>query len=100
MISTFTIPENYNDSQQQLQNNPPQENKFRLTCPRCGSHNVNLSAVAEQQKRGCLSVLLIIILLFIPIIGWIAIFMLLRGRKSETVTYAICQSCGNRWEVK
>lgn len=68
-----------------------------MVCPNCGSQNVSIQAVAEQKKRGCLSVLLIIILLLIPIIGWIALIILLRGRKSTTVTYALCQNCGNRW---
>jgi cytochrome b561 len=57
---------------------------------------MDIQAVAEIRKRGCLSVLLYIILLCLPIIGWIALFMLLRGRKSKTVSIAVCQSCGKR----
>lgn len=70
-----------------------------MICPKCKSENVILQPVAETKKRGCLAVLLYIILLFIPVIGWIALFMLLRGRKSSTITYAVCQQCGNRWKV-
>ncbi len=70
-----------------------------MVCPKCQSSNIMTQAVAEQKKRGCLSVLLILILICIPIIGWIALFMLLRGKKSKTVTYAVCQNCGNRWKV-
>ena len=33
------------------------------------------------------------------VIGWIALFMLLRGRKSKTASYAVCQDCGCRWKV-
>lgn len=70
-----------------------------MVCPKCQSENVSVQAVAEQKKRGCLSVLLIIILICIPIIGWIGLFCLLRGKKSKTVTYAVCQKCGNRWII-
>lgn len=68
-----------------------------MKCRKCGSENVQVQAVAETKKRGCLSVLLYIILLCIPVIGWIALFMLLRGRKSKTKNYHVCQNCGKRW---
>lgn len=70
-----------------------------MKCPRCGSENVQVQAVSEIKSRGCFTVLLYIILLFVPIVGWIALFMLLRGQKSKTVNYAVCQTCGNRWKV-
>lgn len=70
-----------------------------MTCPKCNSENVNVQAVAEMKKRGCITVLIYIILICIPIIGWIALFMLLRGRNSKTVQYAVCQNCGNKWKV-
>lgn len=70
-----------------------------MVCPKCGSENVQVQAVAETKKRGCFVVLLYIFLLCIPVIGWIALFMLLRGKKSKTVSYALCQNCGNRWKV-
>lgn len=71
-----------------------------MICPKCGNDNVQMQAVAEQKKRGCLTVLLFLILICIPILGWIVLFSLLRGKKSKTRTYAVCQSCGNRWEIK
>ncbi|MGN1432690.1 MAG: LITAF-like zinc ribbon domain-containing protein [Ruminococcus sp.] len=70
-----------------------------MVCPKCQSENVTIQAVAEQKKRSCLSVLLIIILICIPIIGWIGLFFLLRGKKSKTISYAVCQNCGNRWKI-
>lgn len=70
-----------------------------MQCGRCGSLNVQVQAVAETRRRGCFTVLLYIILLFIPIVGWIALFCLLRGQRSVTRGYAVCQTCGNRWQV-
>ena len=70
-----------------------------MVCKRCGSPNVFVTAVAEQRPRGCLLTLLYIFLLCIPIIGWIALFFLIRGRRSKTVTYAVCQTCGKRKRV-
>lgn len=69
-----------------------------MICPKCGGE-MQVQAVAEIQKRGCFTVLLYIILLFIPIIGWIALFMLLRGKKSKTFSYAVCQNCGYKEKV-
>ncbi len=70
-----------------------------MFCSKCGSNNVTNQVVAENKKRGCFTVLFYIVLLCIPIIGWIALFCLIRGTKSKTVTYAVCQNCGKRWKV-
>lgn len=70
-----------------------------MKCPNCGNENVQVQAVSEMRSRGCLTVFIYLILLFIPIIGWIALIMLLRGRKSKTVSYAVCQNCGHRWKA-
>lgn len=66
-----------------------------MTCPKCGTP-LQAQVTSETQKRGCLTVILYIILLFIPIVGWIALFCLLRGKKSKTVTYMVCPNCGYR----
>lgn len=70
-----------------------------MICPKCKSENVNIQAVSELKRRGCLTVILYIILLCIPVIGWIALILLLRGRKSKTVNYCVCQNCGHRWKA-
>ena len=44
-----------------------------MICPKCGSDRVQVQLVSEIRKRGCLSVLLYLILLCIPVIGWIAL---------------------------
>lgn len=39
-----------------------------IICPKCGSPDVSVQAVAEQKKRGCLTVLMYIVLLCLPIV--------------------------------
>ena len=62
-------------------------------CPKCGGE-LNYQIVAEQKGRGCLMTLLWIALLFIPIIGWIALAMLWKSHKSKTRSWGVCQKCG------
>lgn len=45
-----------------------------IRCPWCGSPNVHVQAVSEVKQRGCFTVLLYLILLCIPVVGWIALF--------------------------
>lgn len=70
-----------------------------MLCQKCGSSNVQTQAVAENKKRGCLSTLLYVFLLCVPVIGWIALFMLIRGNKSKTQVYAVCQNCGYKQKL-
>ena len=42
--------------------------------------------------------LLYLILICIPIIGWIILISLVRGQKSQTKTVAVCQTCGYQYE--
>lgn len=70
-----------------------------MTCKKCGSNNVNVQAVNENQRRGCLSTLIYLALLCVPIIGWIALVMLIRGKKSKTKSFMVCQDCGYRQQI-
>ena len=67
-------------------------------CPRCKGMNVQFQTVAEAKKTGCMKVFLYIFLA-ITILGWLILIPLLLRKKTRTVTYGICQSCGHRWEV-
>ena len=67
-----------------------------MQCKKCGSNNIIVQAVSEHQRRGCLSILLYLILICIPIIGWIFLILLIRGKKSKTRSWAVCQDCGNK----
>ncbi len=70
-----------------------------MICSKCGSTHVFVTPVAEQRPRGCLLTLFYIFLLCVPVIGWIALFFLIRGRRSKTVTWAVCQTCGKKRRV-
>lgn len=67
-------------------------------CPRCNARNVQFQTVAEAKKTGCMTVLLYIFLA-ISVLGWLILIPLLLRKKTKTVTYGICQSCGYRWKV-
>ena len=72
----------------------PQQNV--RTCNLC---HVPLQSqlVTETPRRGVLEVIFLIVLLCVPVIGWIALIILLRGRKSVTRTVMYCPSCGARY---
>lgn len=68
------------------------------TCPRCGDV-LTLQIVTESKKAGCFTVLLYI-LLSLTILGLLIVIPLALRKKTETVTYAICQSCGYQKVIK
>ena len=67
-----------------------------MVCSRCGT-KMTMQTVSETKHRGCLTICIYIVLLFIPVIGWIALFKLLGGsHKIKATTYAVCPNCGHR----
>ena len=70
-----------------------------MTCPKCGNQ-MQIQAVSEVKRRGIFTVLLYLILICIPVIGWIILISLLRGQKSQVKMLAVCQTCGYRYEYK
>lgn len=67
-------------------------------CPRCGG-NMTVQVVTEQKSAGCLTVLLYIILA-LTLIGLLIVIPLALRKKTETVTYAVCQKCGYQQELR
>lgn len=70
-------------------------------CPRC-KNNDNISFFVELQsgKLGSLMSIALLILSFIPVIGWFALYYSIANtsvRKMDYVTYAMCNKCGNTW---
>jgi hypothetical protein len=70
-----------------------------MRCPKCGSENVNVQVVNEVKHRGCLMLLVHIFLIIITFGLWWIVPILRGGARSKTKSYAVCQSCGNRWKV-
>lgn len=48
-----------------------------------------------------LSTVAVILLLCIPVVGWILLIaMFLEKKGTVNVTYALCNNCGNSWKLK
>ena len=70
-----------------------------MKCSRCGTQ-MEMQTVSQTKHRNPLVILIYIVLLFIPIIGWIALFKILGGsKKQKAVTFAVCPNCGHRKKV-
>jgi DNA-directed RNA polymerase subunit RPC12/RpoP len=67
-----------------------------MNCYRCGSNNVSVQIISENKKTGIFTVLLYVLLLCLPPIGWIILFILLVTRRPINRTVTICQNCGNK----
>ncbi len=80
------------------------ESQERKTCPNCGSNNISYNLVLEEKQRGSgegcfLSYIAMVLLLFIPVLGWILLFAMVHEKKGTvSVTYALCNDCGNSWK--
>ena len=70
----------------------------RMVCPKCGSENVVIQAVAEKKKRGCFAATMWI-LLAICTFGLVLLIPILTRKGSKTKIYAVCQNCGKKWVV-
>jgi len=67
-------------------------------CKKCHSENITYQTVTESRKTGCFTIILYI-LLACTILGLLIVVPLMLRKKTETVTYAVCQDCGHRWRV-
>ena len=82
----------------------------RLRCKKCRSYNVNVQVateVKEVKKKGCGYWLLIgwwLETLELIFFGFWKLLHIVLGKhtkiESKTKSYAVCQDCGYRWEVK
>ena len=73
-------------------------------CPKCKSKNISFSTVFEEENHGAgcfLSYIVMVLLLFIPVLGWILLFAMFNEKKKPvSVTYALCSKCGYSWKLK
>ena len=72
-------------------------------CPKCKSKNISFSTVFEEENQGAgcfLSYIVMVLLLFIPVLGWILLFAIFNEKKKPVpVTYALCSKCGYSWKM-
>ena len=74
-------------------------------CPKCKSNDRSFSTALEENRgigEGCfLSYIVMVLLLFIPVLGWILLIaMSNEKRKPVPINYAICSKCGYSWKLK
>jgi len=74
-------------------------------CPKCKSNDISFSTASEENRssgEGCfLSYIVMVLLLFIPVLGWILLFAMFNEKKKPVpVTYALCSKCGYSWKLK
>ena len=71
-----------------------------LVCPRCGKLYPLVQTLTEKKRMNPMTALLYIILLLLPVIGWIVLFIsLVKRSKTVLVPYATCQGCGHSWRT-
>ena len=70
-----------------------------MICRHCGT-TMEMQTATETKRRSIFTILIYIVLLCVPIIGWIALFKILGGsKKQKAVTFAVCPNCGRRQKV-
>ena len=69
-----------------------------VKCSRCGGHHIRYDTVTEDVPAGC-STGCLYVLLALTILGLLIVIPLMLRKKTETVTYAVCLDCGNRWKA-
>lgn len=74
------------------------QHRHGASCSKCHGHNITYQTVTEAKKTGCFTVLLYI-LLACTVLGLLIVIPLMLRKKTETITYAVCQDCGHRWRV-
>lgn len=75
----------------------PAPAKKTFTCPKCGG-TMTVQTVVEDNPAGCGTIIMYVILA-ITILGLLVLIPMLMRKKTETVTYAVCQNCGYRARV-
>lgn len=67
-----------------------------MTCKKCNGTNFNTSVVCERHSAGCITFILALPLIFIPVVGWIIMLFIITRGKNKTRTYMVCNNCGKR----
>ena len=75
-----------------LINQPQVSANGQRRCPHCGGIMLP-QTVTESRKTGCFTILLYVILC-LTVLGILIVIPLALRKKTETVTYMVCQQCG------
>lgn len=99
-----TYPQQYNYhcnniNQQQSYYKHPSYNKPKLVCPICGGNDFVYFDYSINEKPLWLTVIMIL-LIFVPIVGWIIDFALAFIPTRTIYTFATCTNCGGRENVQ
>lgn len=78
-----------------------------MECKKCGSKNVNVQAVTVTKKKGKGIFYWLFFGWALDIMLWVfltlprLIFAIFRPRKTKSVvkSVAVCQQCGNQWNI-
>lgn len=73
--------------------------EHKRICPICGNDNLSYQIVKELIPQK-LTVFQIIVLLMIPVIGWVLLAANNSRGKIGNATYALCSKCGKSWIVE
>lgn len=65
-----------------------------MICQKCGSNEVEISIMNEGKSPARW------LLIFIPIIGWLALIIMTFRKDYKTQTKALCKKCGKNWNIK
>ena len=69
-----------------------------MVCKKCGGSDIQYQTVSESRGTGCL-IICLYILLACTVLGLLIVIPLMLRKKTNTVTYTVCQNCGHRWKV-
>ena len=94
-VEQIKSPANFTSVQSAI----PFAQSARHQCPWCSSRNIQYQVINESKPMGCFT-FLFYLLLALTILGLLIVIPLMLRKKTETHTYAICQSCGRRWRIK
>lgn len=70
----------------------------KQNCPKCKSCKISYQTVTESKGTGLFTIILYIILAM-TILGLLVVVPLMLRKKTETITYAVCQDCGHKWRI-
>ncbi|MCL1797062.1 MAG: hypothetical protein FWG24_01880 [Eggerthellaceae bacterium] len=66
----------------------------KIVCPQCNSPYVSIVPMIVQRPLGVANALIVVPLIFIPILGWVVLFLVIFANRSVSIRQSVCQHCG------